>query len=219
MNNNNPLYAKKIKIVVVPMEFQDVVKKRKMIRSFTADPIPEEKIKIIIDNFFRGPSAGFSQGIELLVLKERKDIERYFDCLGPKEERNKGIMAKWSKMENAKLILIPISHKKTYLERYAQSDKGWTDKSESHWPVPFWLTDTAMASMIALLTIVDLDLGAVFVGLSEEQAIRKEFNIPEEFKPIGAMIIGNPDPGDPRSPSLKRGRRSKDHLIHYGNFL
>ena len=197
------------------MEFQDVVKHRKMIRSYTDQPIPDEKIERIINNFFKGPSAGFSQGIELLVLKEKNDIERYFNCLGPKEER---IMSKWSKMENAKLILIPIAHKDTYLERYAQPDKGWTDKSESHWPVPFWLTDTAMASMIALLTVVDLGLGALFVGLSEEPAIRKEFNITDEFKPIGAIIIGNPDSSDPPSPSLKRGRRKKGNIVHYGNF-
>ena len=200
------------------MDFQQVVNKRKMIRSFTEEPIPEEKITTLLKNFFRGPSAGFSQGIELLVLKDKKDIERYFNCLGPKEERQKGVLSKWSKLENAQLILIPIAHKDTYLERYAQPDKGWTDKSESHWPVPFWLTDTAMASMITLLTVVDLKLGAIFVGLSEEQAIRKEFSIPDDYKPIGAILIGNPDPSDPPSPSLKRGRRNIDKLIHYGSF-
>lgn len=200
------------------MEFQNVVKKRKMIRSFTEEPIPTEKIDTILNNFFRGPSAGFSQGIELLVLKEKEDIKRYFDCLGPKEERQKGVLSKWSNLENAQLILIPIAHKETYLSRYAEPDKGWTDKSELHWPVPFWLTDTAMASMIALLTVVDLELGALFVGLSTEPAIRKEFNVPEEYKPIGAILIGNPVPTDPRSPSLKRGRRDKSHLIHYGKF-
>ncbi len=200
------------------MEFQKVVKKRKMIRSFTSDPIPQEKIDTILSNFFRGPSAGFSQGIELLVLNDKKDIERYFNCLGSKEEREKTVYAKWDKLENAQLILIPIAHKDTYLERYAQPDKGWTDKSESHWPVPFWLTDTAMASMLALLTVVDLELGALFVGLSTEPLIRKEFNIPDEYKPIGAILIGNPVPSDPKSGSLKRGRRNKDHLIHYSNF-
>ena len=200
------------------MDFQQVVKKRKMIRSFTNDPIPQEKIDTILRNFFRGPSAGFSQGIELLVLKEKEDLERYFKCLGTKEERQEGVLKKWDKLENAQLILIPIAHKKTYLDRYAKPDKGWTDRSESHWPVPFWLTDTAMASMIALLTVVDLELGGLFVGLSEELAVRKEFNIPDEYKPIGAMLIGNPAPSDPQSPSLKRGRRNKDHLIHFGNF-
>ena len=56
------------------MEFQQAVKKRKMIRSYTEEPISQEKIDTLLSNFFRGPSAGFSQGIEILVLKDKKDI-------------------------------------------------------------------------------------------------------------------------------------------------
>ena len=199
------------------MEFQTVVKKRKMVRSYTEEPIPQEKIDTLLSNFFRGPSAGFSQGIELLVLKDKKDIKRYFDAIKTNEEIKKDVLGKWTKMENAQLILIPIADKNTYLERYALPDKGWKDKSESHWPVPFWIADTGMASMLVLLTAVDLGLVALFVGLSEEEAVRKEFNITDEYKPIGAILIGNPEV-DPQSPSLKRGRRNKEHLIHYGNF-
>ena len=28
-----------------------------------------------------------------------------------------------------------------YLDRYAEPDKGWTDRSTDHWPVPYWDTD------------------------------------------------------------------------------
>ena len=38
-----------------------------------------------------------------------------------------------------------------YLDRYAQPDKGWTDRSTDHWPVPYWDTDVAMAAMVMLL--------------------------------------------------------------------
>ena len=200
------------------MEFQNVVNKRKMIRSFIKKEIEEEKINQIVHNFFRGPSAGFSQGLELLVLKDQKDIDRYFNCLGTPEERKSGIGRKWTKLENAQLILIPIAHKQTYLDRYADPDKGWTDKSEDRWPVPFWLTDTAMGAMISLLTVVDLNLGAVFVGLFYEKEIKDEFGIPEEYKPIGAMLIGYPEDKDPQSPSLKRGWRERSKVTHYGNF-
>ena len=45
------------------MEFQKVVNKRKMIRSFTQEEVESEKIDLIVKNFFKGPSAGFSQGL------------------------------------------------------------------------------------------------------------------------------------------------------------
>ncbi|MHA2103211.1 MAG: nitroreductase family protein [Candidatus Hodarchaeales archaeon] len=200
------------------MDFQTAVNKRKMIRSFLDKPIEEEKVAKIIKNFFKCPSAGFSQGIELLVLNSKKDVNRYFRCLGTEQERKEGFLKNWSKLENAQVIMIPIAHKQTYLDRYARPDKGWIDKSENRWPVPFWLTDTAMGTMIALLTVVDQALGAVFVGLSKEKQVREEFTIPDDYKPIGAIIIGYPDPSDPQSPSLKRGRRKKEDVVRYGNF-
>lgn len=190
------------------MEFQEVVNHRKMIRSFEPKPIPEEKLNRILKNAFKGPSAGFSQGIEFLVLLRPEDREIFFNCIEDRQPLQ----------ENAQVILIPLAHKQTYLDRYAEPDKGWDDKSESRWPVPFWITDTAMASLLVLLTVVDEDLGAVFIGLTNEQCVRKNFTIPNDYKPIGAILIGYPAPHDTPSPSLKRGRRTKEKILHYNRF-
>ena len=202
----------------INMEFQSVINKRKMIRSFTTDAIQDDAINRIIQNFFKGPSAGFAQGFELLVLKEPNDIQRYFKCLGTSEERKEVYAGKWSRIENAQLILIPLSHKQTYLDRYAEPDKDRKDKSVSHWPVPFWLTDTAMAAMNALLTVVDLNLGASFEALFKETEIKAEFKITEEYKPLGAILIGYPELDDPPEPSVKRGKRKKAEIVHFGDF-
>ena len=197
------------------MEFQDVINKRKMIRSFENKPISKEKVQRLIKNYFKGPSAGFSQGIELLVLDQGNDIQDFFSTFGTPEERQR---SPWKLQEQGRLVLIPLAHKQTYLDRYAEKDKGWTDKSEDRWPVPFWITDTAFASMIALLTVVNEGLGAVFVGVSNEQYVRERFYIPADYKPIGALIIGYSAPNDPPSPSLRRGHRSKKQVTHFGKF-
>jgi hypothetical protein len=52
-----------------------------------------------------------------------------------------------------------------YLDRYAEPDKGWTDRSLDRWPIPYWDTDTAMAAMVVLLGAVDAGLGALFFGV------------------------------------------------------
>ena len=49
---------------------------------------------------------------------------------------------------------------KTYLERYAEPDKGRTDRDEARWPVPYWDVDTGMAALHMLLTAVVLVLHA-----------------------------------------------------------
>jgi nitroreductase len=51
------------------MEFQDVVRKRKMVRSFEDRPIPRDLVDRILANAQRAPSAGFSQGWALLALE------------------------------------------------------------------------------------------------------------------------------------------------------
>src|SRR5438874_2246577 len=69
------------------MEFQDVVRKRKMVRSFEDRPIPREAVERIVANVQRAPSAGFSQGWGFLVLEGKEDTARYWDANWPKERR------------------------------------------------------------------------------------------------------------------------------------
>jgi nitroreductase len=44
------------------MEFQEVVQRRHMVRTFAAEPVPKDVLDRILANAVRGPSAGFSQG-------------------------------------------------------------------------------------------------------------------------------------------------------------
>jgi hypothetical protein len=68
-------------------------------------------------------------------------------------------------MQDAPLVVVPLAHKATYLERYAEADKGWQDRMEARWPVPYWYIDTGMAALMMLLTAVDEGLGACFFGI------------------------------------------------------
>lgn len=199
------------------MEFQSVVNRRKMIRSFKSDPIPKEKLDRIIENAFKGPSAGFSQGIEMLVLDTEESRERFYSMYGSKDERT-GFTNKWPTLEDAPVIIIMLSHKDTYLTRYAEPDKGWTDKDEARWPVPFWDIDTGMAGLLVLLTVVDEELGAVFTGVPDQAKFKEMFGVPEAYNAVGAISIGYPEANDPQSPSLKRGRRDLSKIVHYNQF-
>ena len=68
----------------------------------------------------------------------------------------------------APLVIVPMSAKRVYLDRYAEPDKGWTDRDEQRWPVPFWHIDTGMAALLILLTVVDEGLGALYFGIVPE---------------------------------------------------
>jgi hypothetical protein len=82
----------------------------------------------------------------------------------------------------APLVIVPMSCKRTYLDRYAEPDKGWTDRDESRWPVPFRHIDTGMAALLILLTAVGEGLGALYFGIVPEAVgpFRAAFGVPED---------------------------------------
>ncbi|HEX7168639.1 MAG TPA: nitroreductase family protein [Acidimicrobiales bacterium] len=199
------------------MEFQDVVRRRRMVRTFEDRPVPAEVVDRILDNAQRAPSAGFSQGWAFLVVEAAEDRERFWGATFP--DRGARDRFRWDGLFAAPLVVVPLSHKQAYLDRYAEPDKGWTDRDEARWPVPYWDIDTGFASMLMLLTAVDEGLGALFFGIFPERMarFRATFGVPDAYTPIGAIAIGWPAPDEP-SPSLKRGRRPRDEVVHRGRW-
>ena len=199
------------------MEFADVVRRRRMVRNYDPDrPVPAEVVDRLLGYAVHAPSAGFSQGWGFLVLTEPADRETFWRVTTPD-----GLDASpWlAGMRNAPVIIVPHSNRDAYLDRYAEPDKGWSDRDPARWPVPYWDIDAGFASLLMLLTAVDEGLGACFFGIPPERiaAYRAEFGVPEEFTPIGAVSVGYPAP-DQRSGSLARGRRPSDEVVHRGRW-
>jgi nitroreductase len=198
------------------MEFQDVVRKRRMVRSFQPRGVPPEVVERILRNAQRAPSAGFSQGWAFLVLEGPQQTQTYWDAVGPADAD----AFRWQELFKAPLLIVCLSNKHAYLERYAEADKGWTDRCEAHWPAPYWDIDTGMAALLMLLTAVDAGLGALFFGVppTKISSLRQTFGIPAELSPIGTVAVGYPRADDPPSPSLLRGHRPAEEVIHRGHW-
>jgi nitroreductase len=195
------------------MEFQDVIRKRKMVRSFEDRPVDHAIVERMLANAQRAPSAGFSQGWAFLAL-EGADAKRYWAELWPRRDE-----FGWPDMFNAPVIIVCLSNKSRYLDRYAMADKGWIDRDEKRWPVPYWDVDTGMAALNILLTAVDAGLGAVFFGVFDQAKLRATFGIPDAYTAVGTIAVGHPKPKDRPSPSLKNvGRRSAQDVVHRGKW-
>jgi nitroreductase len=190
------------------VEYQDVVRRRHMVRTFTGEPVPAETLERILANAVRGPSAGFSQGQAFLVLTGA-ELEKFWAVAGDAVSES---------ARTAPLVIVPFSCKNVYLDRYAEPDKGWTDRDEARWPVPFWHIDTAMAALLILLTVTDENLGAVYFGIVPEavQAFRDAFGVPDDHEPIGAIAIGYD--AEPKPRDLRARRRPMEKLVHYGRW-
>jgi nitroreductase len=195
------------------MDFQQVVNRRRMVRNFGPEPVDPAVLDRILHNALHAPSAGFSQGWAFLRLDTADDLVRFWEVTSPD---GVGGSHWYQGMRRAPAIVVPLSHKDAYLDRYAEPDKGWTDRDETRWPVPYWHIDTGMASLLMLLTVVDEGLGGCFFGIPPDRtaAFREAFGVPGEYVPIGAIAVGHPR-ADVRSPSLDRGRRTAAEVVHH----
>lgn len=199
------------------MDFQDVVRRRRMVRSYTDEPVDSAVVDRALANATRAPSAGFSQGWAFVLLDTPDDVQRFWSATtDPGEQPDAWLRG----MSRAPVVVLPCSNKRAYLDRYAESDKGWTDREERHWPVPFWHMDAAMASLLILQTAVDAGLGACFFGVPDEslEAVRTEFSIPRDFLPVGAITIGHPATGGAAGSPKRRARKPLDDVVRRGGW-
>jgi nitroreductase len=192
------------------MEFNEVVRRRRMVRQYLPDrPVAPEVVDQIVDTMLRAPSAGFSQGTSLLVLDTPDDLERFRISVTPDVDKENWLAAN----VEAPLLIVVLSHKDAYLDRYARPDKGFTDRSDEWWTAPYWDIDAGMSALLGLLAAVDNGLSACFFGM-EKGCVPKfleAFGVPEGRWPIGIVSVGySTEP--PRD--LSGHRKSTAETVH-----
>lgn len=194
------------------MEFSEVLRQRRMVRRYTTQSPGPDVTARIVRSALRAPSAGFTQGWAFLVLTTDADRARFWTFAPMPAERA-------AAAHNAPLIIVPLSNKSAYLDRYTEADKGWTDRDAARWPAPYWDIDTGMAAFAILLTAVDEGLGACFFAIMPEhlRAFAAEFGIPDAYHPIGAITVGYRAPGEPPARFTHRRRDSAD-VVHDGQW-
>jgi nitroreductase len=195
------------------VDFREVVRRRRMVRRFDQRPIPADVLDRILDIARRGPSAGFSQGLEFLVLDTPETVSAFWEITRDPEFG-------WD-LEDVGVgptaIVLPLPDASRYVERYSQPDKIAFGMDEAeHWPVPFWDVDAAMAAMLVLLAAVDEGLGGWFFGITHgERALLDRFGVPERLRPIGIIGLGyRAEDETPTGSWTKRRRRPLEEQIH-----
>jgi nitroreductase len=194
------------------MEFQDVVLRRRMVREFSDQVVARPLIEQLMANATRVPSAGYSQGFAFVVLTDPDQRRMFWETTNGPEWRGE---SESEPLTRAPVVILPLANKQAYLDRYALPDKAHTPlSSEDHWPAPYWDIDTGFGVMMILLTAVDLGLGALFFGLFQgQQALMDALGVPAGYRPIGAVAVGHPAPGERSRPELPTGR------LHLGDVV
>jgi nitroreductase len=188
-----------------------------MVRAFTEQPVDPAVLDGLLDLARRAPSAGNSQGTDVLVLDRSESTARYWDLTLPRERRDH---FGWPGLLGAPVLVVVWVSPTVYVTRYAEPDKAATDLGAGleAWPVPYWFIDGGMVVDQLLLAVTDAGLGACFFGLFEhEAAVRTAFGVPDEWRAIGTVALGHPAP-DRRGQSADRPRRPLSDLVHRGQW-
>ncbi len=240
------------------MEFEDAIRRRRMVRSFSGRRVPDDVVRRIIGAAVRAPTAGNTDGWAVVALRGPSETAAFWDATTTAEWRERS--RRWPGLSLAPLVLAVMTSPGRYLDRYAEVDKATSglgrtpsaervdrpvhlgspaspgshahrgaaglvpavavgDPAEYAWPVPYWFVDAGQAVTNLLLAATDAALGACFLGnFRGETALLTALGVPDGWRYVGAVLVGEPGAGDHRSASLARGRRQVDDVTHFGRW-
>jgi nitroreductase len=201
------------------MDFADIMRRRRMVRNYTDQPVAREAIERIVDRGRRAPSGGFSQGNRFVVVTD-PDMRRRIAELADEE---KYVIASglepW--ITRAPVHIVVAMREDDYHDRYTKPDKlEATGGEEIEWRVPWWWVDAGKAIMLLLLAAVDEGLGAGLFGLvgDRNDDLRKELGMPGDFEIVGIVTVGHraPEANEDRlKKRLREARRPLDEVVRW----
>jgi nitroreductase len=183
-----------------------------MVRNFRAEAVPKISVDRILDLALHAPSAGFSQGWAFVVVTSELLRKQIGNLQGENDFYAGKRFHKF--ISEAPVLVVACVSEKIYHDRYKEPDKVKEDGAEIEWSTPYWYFDIGCGCMLIFLAAVNGGLASAFTGVFRVNEMKKLLGVPEHFHPVGVISLGYPAE-DVKSPSLKRGRRPVDQVVHY----
>src|SRR3989442_6646466 len=115
-----------------------------MVRHFAKDAVPDRAVNRILELAQHYPSAGFSQGVAYVVVKDPEVRKKIGHVQEEEEDLGMGFHPFIS--EAPVLIVVSVSAQH-YHRRYQESDKLQPSRTAIPSPTPYWYFDALAASM------------------------------------------------------------------------
>ena len=199
------------------MDFADVLKGRRSVRAYDGRPVPREMLERITNAaVVRAPSAGFSQGLRLVVVTDpatRKEIA----IAAAEEELVAQGRPRWK--ADAPVHIVVLTREADYHERYQRPDKlKITGGTELEWPAPYWYVDAGAAVMTLMFAAIDEGLVTAIFGVTDVPALRLALDLPDDVEFVAVVTMGYPAEADDASKSssvFSQRRKSRDDVVHW----
>jgi nitroreductase len=181
-----------------------VICDRRSIREFTADPVSDKDIDLILESARQAPSGENAQPWRFIVVKDAATRKKLGAIAGGGSGRRFTAEFVTKKMQERFANLEDEAKKKAAFEKLTsgQVSAFLADApvnlivvgKKDVWDLPF---DTSAAIENILLMVTALDLGACWViapciDIRDELRIKDLLSIPEGYKAISILSIGHP---------------------------
>jgi nitroreductase len=199
------------------VDLDEILRRRRMVRNYTDEPVAREAVERIVARGLKAPSAGFSQGVRLVVCTEAETRAKIAEYADEPFYTDRGYEP-W--ISRAPVHIVVALREDDYHDRYTEPDKLEEGK-EIEWRVPWWWVDAGKVIMLLLLAAVDEGLGAGMFTLyppASHERLSELLGIPGDFEIVGVVTVGHsaPDPKRERAKaSLKQLRRPLDETVRW----
>jgi len=171
------------------MKVLDVIQKRRSVRKYKEDPIPEKDLMRVLEAARLAPSGKNFQPWKFIIVKDKALKEKLAQA-----------SAGQFFMAEAPIIIVGC---------------GFPDNCYAHMGryMKSWSVDVTIALEHLMLQAQEEGLGTCWIGSFEEEEVKAILNIPENVKVLALTPLGYPD----EIPRF-RGRKSLDEIISYDRF-
>jgi FMN reductase [NAD(P)H] len=200
------------------MDFQEVLRRRRAVRTYDSRPVPREVLERITNAaVVRAPSAGFSQGLRLVVVTDpatRKEIA----VAGAEEELAAEGRPRWK--ADAPVHVVVLVREADYHERYRQQDKlEITGGREIDWPAPYWYVDAGAAAMALMFAAIDEGLATAIFGVTDVPALKRALGVPDDVHFVAVVTMGYPAQDDTfpeqAKSAFKQRRKPRSEVVRW----
>ena len=160
-------------------------------RTYADRPVPREVLERITNAaVVRAPSAGFSQGLRLVVVTDAETRREIAVAAAEEELAAKG-RPRWKAA--APVHIVVLTREDDYHARYQSPDKlKITGGREIDWPAPYWYVDAGAAAMTLMLAAIDEGLDTAIFGVTDFPALQRSLGLPDDLAFVAVVTLGYP---------------------------
>ena len=175
------------------MELFEAITQRRCIRSYTNETVTDEEVNTLLKAAVRAPSSCNRQTWRFIIIRKPETIEKMYQAASYSTQRQTFV-------KNAPALIVVCGD----LTRYESVPYRERGKNL------FSIQESAAAIQNLLLAAWALGLGACWVGLFDEDLVKKTLSLPKHIRPFAIITVGHT-----KSKAKTTPRKPLKEFIHY----